>query len=114
METINILRSKFEELENSRQTFISELNGIDNRIDFDKAIKPYNCINGEISKLMYKYIHDFICLIDIKKSVGCSLVLQLMETRKYSNNYCKALRIALLLCPNVDKSRLEKELNLYV
>jgi hypothetical protein len=114
METINILRSKFEELENSRQIFISELSSIDNRIDFDKAIKPYNCINGEISKLIYNYIHDFVCLIDIKKSVGCSLILQLMDTRKYSNNYRKALRIALLLCPNVDKVKLENELNLYL
>ena len=114
MKTINILRSKFEELENSRQAFISELNGIDNRIDFDKAIKPYNCINGEISQLMYNYIHDFLCFVDIKKSSACSLVLQLMETRKYSNNYCKTLRIALLLCPNVDKAKLEEELNLYL
>lgn len=70
--------------------------------------------NKELKNITFDLIGETFNLNDNKKSIACKIVLSLMDSIKYSNNYCKALRIALLLCPNVDKAKLEEELNLYV
>lgn len=49
-----------------------------------------------------------------KKSIFCSMVLRLMDTEKYANDYCNALDLVLELFPEVDRGKLEKELNKYV
>lgn len=49
-----------------------------------------------------------------EKSVFCSMVLRLMDTAEYANNYCDSLDLILKLFPEVDRKRLEKELDKYV
>lgn len=49
-----------------------------------------------------------------KKSIFCSMVLRLMDTEEYANDYCNALNLVLELFPEVDRRKLEKELNKYV
>ena len=44
------------------------------------------------------------------KSIFCSMVLRLMDTEEYSNNYCKSLDLVLRLFPEIDGELLEKEL----
>ena len=48
------------------------------------------------------------------KSIFCSMVLRLMDTEEYSNNYCKSLDLVLRLFPEIDGELLEKELDRYI
>lgn len=48
------------------------------------------------------------------KSVPCAMVLRLMDTEEYSNDYCRSLDLVLELFPEVDRGELEKELDKYV
>ena len=41
------------------------------------------------------------------------MVLRLMDTEEYANDYCNALNLVLELFPEVDRRKLEKELNKY-
>ena len=48
------------------------------------------------------------------KSIFCSMVLRLMDTDEYSCNYCRSLELVLLIFPEVDRVKLEKELDKYI
>lgn len=48
------------------------------------------------------------------KSIPCTMVLRLMDTDEYVNNYCKALALVLELFPEIDRAELEKELDKYI
>lgn len=48
------------------------------------------------------------------KSIFCSMVLRLMDTEEYANNYCDSLDLVLKLFPEVDREKLEKELDKYI
>ena len=48
------------------------------------------------------------------KSVWCTMVLRLMDTEEYSNNYCRSLALVLELFPEVNRKELEKELDKYI
>ena len=62
----------------------------------------------ELSKLLMKgELRD-------TKSIFCSMVLRLMDTEEYSNNYCKSLDLVLRLFPEIDGELLEKELDRYI
>lgn len=52
--------------------------------------------------------------IDGRKSIFAAMVLRLMDTEEYSNNYCKALALVLELFPQIDREELEKELDNYI
>lgn len=54
--------------------------------------------------------HDMIQ----NKSIFCSMVLRLMDTADFSNNYCRALALVLELFPEIDCEKLEKELDKYI
>jgi hypothetical protein len=49
-----------------------------------------------------------------EKSVFCSMVLRLMDTAEYSGNYCKSISLVLKIFPEVDREKLEKELDKYI
>ena len=62
----------------------------------------------ELSKLLMKgELKD-------TKSIFCSMVLRLMDTEEYNNNYCKSLDLVLKLFPEIDGELLEKELDRYI
>ena len=42
------------------------------------------------------------------------MVLRLMDTEEYSNNYCRSLALVLELFPEVNRKDLEKELDKYI
>ena len=46
-----------------------------------------------------------------EKSIFCSMVLRLMDTENYANNYCDSLSLVLELFPEIDREKLEKELD---
>ena len=48
------------------------------------------------------------------KSIPCTMVLRVMDTDEYANNYCKALALVLELFPEIDRAELEKELDKYI
>lgn len=48
------------------------------------------------------------------KSIPCTMVLRLMDTDEYANNYRKALALVLELFPEIDRAELEKELDKYI
>lgn len=48
------------------------------------------------------------------KSIFCSMVLRLMDTQSYGNNYCKALNLVMEIFPEIDREKLEKELDKYI
>lgn len=48
------------------------------------------------------------------KSIPCTMVLRLMDTEEYSNNYCRSLDLVLEVFPEVDRVELEKELDKYI
>lgn len=48
------------------------------------------------------------------KSIPCYMVLSLMDTDEYSENYCRSLNLVLTLFPEVDRAELEKELDKYI
>ncbi|MFK2397283.1 hypothetical protein ACIXOK_23620 [Bacteroides fragilis] len=43
-----------------------------------------------------------------EKSIFCSMVLRLMDTENYANNYCDSLSLVLELFPEIDREKLEK------
>lgn len=48
------------------------------------------------------------------KSIWCSMVLRLMDTEEFSNNYCGSLALVLEIFPEVNRNVLEKELDKYI
>jgi hypothetical protein len=48
------------------------------------------------------------------KSIYCSMVLRLMDTEEYSDNYCASLNLVMNLFPNISKESLETELDRYI
>ena len=57
--------------------------------------------------ILYKYINS-------EKSIFCTMVLRLMETERFSNNYCEALSLVCELFPEINAVELEKELDKYI
>lgn len=57
--------------------------------------------------ILYEYINS-------EKSIFCTMVLRLMETEKYGNNYCGSLGLVCELFPEIDVVELEKELDKYI
>lgn len=49
-----------------------------------------------------------------EKSIFCSMVLRLMDTAEYANDYCNSLDLVLELFPEVNREKLEKELDKYI
>lgn len=49
-----------------------------------------------------------------EKSIFCSMVLRLMDTAEYSGNYCESISLVLNIFPEVDREKLEKELDKYI
>lgn len=54
------------------------------------------------------------CNLKDGKSIFCSMVLRLMDTEEYSCNYCKSIDLILELFPEVEREKLEKELDNWV
>lgn len=52
--------------------------------------------------------------IDGKKSIFAAMVLRLMDSDEYANNYCRALSLVAGLFPELDTDLLEKELDKYI
>ena len=48
------------------------------------------------------------------KSIRCTMVLRLMDTEEYSENYCRALALVLELFPEINRAELEEELDKYI
>ena len=48
------------------------------------------------------------------KSDAAHMVLSLMDTDEYGNNYCAALREVLAAFPEIDRDELESELEKYI
>lgn len=40
-----------------------------------------------------------------EKSIFCSMVLRLMDTENYANNYCDSLSLVLELFPEIDRDK---------
>ena len=57
--------------------------------------------------ILYEYINS-------EKSIFCTMVLRLMETEKFSNDYCGSLRLVCELFPEINVVDLEKELDKYI
>ena len=57
--------------------------------------------------ILYKYIQS-------EKSIFATMVLRMMDTDEFSNNYCGALKLVCELFPEIDVNELEKELDKYV
>ena len=55
-------------------------------------------------------------MIGVEKKIFrlSSSVLRLMDTENYANNYCDSLSLVLELFPEIDREKLEKELDKYV
>lgn len=49
-----------------------------------------------------------------EKSIYCTMVLRLMDTKEYSNNYYKALCLVVDMFPEIDVQTLEEELDKYI
>ena len=48
------------------------------------------------------------------KTIQCTMVLRLMDTARFSNNYCESLEIVLDVFPGINREELEKELDKYI
>ncbi len=48
------------------------------------------------------------------KSDACIMVLELMDTDEYGNNYCSALEAVFTAFPEINRGELEKELDRYI
>jgi hypothetical protein len=57
--------------------------------------------------ILYKYINS-------EKSIFSTMVLRLMETEMFSNNYCESLELVCELFPEINIVELEKELDKYI
>lgn len=62
--------------------------------------------NKEMS-ILYNYINS-------ERSIFATMVLRLMETEKFLNNYRESLKIVYELFPEIDPNELEKELDQYI
>lgn len=49
-----------------------------------------------------------------EKSIYCIMVLRMMDTEKFANNYSGALNFVCELFPEIDSDELEKELDKYI
>lgn len=65
-------------------------------------------------RLTYDLQNNESMRIDGRKSIFAAMVLRLMDTEEYSNNYCRALDLVLELFPEIDRAELEKELDKYI
>lgn len=65
-------------------------------------------------RLTYDLQNNESMRIDGRKSIFAAMVLRLMDTEEYSNNYCRALDLVLGLFPEVNRAELEKELDKYI
>lgn len=81
-----------------------------------KAIFGDGFITGQYFKNGKEHHYTYLKTSDLElyKSVECSEVLQLMDTKECSNNYCKALKIVLEKYPKVNRAELEKELDAFI
>ena len=70
-----------------------------------KEIEYRNTLNLQTNESLF---------IDGKKSIFAAMVLRLMDTDEYANNYCKSLALVAGLFPELDTDRLEKELDKYI
>ena len=57
--------------------------------------------------ILYEYINS-------EKSIFCTMVLRLMDTEKFSNDYFGSLRLVCELFPEINVVDLEKELDKYI
>lgn len=57
--------------------------------------------------ILYKYINS-------EKSIFATMVLRMMDTEKFSNNYCESLSLVCELFPEIDREELENELDKYI
>lgn len=74
-------------------------------MDNRKEVEYRNTLNLQTNESLY---------IDGKKSIFAAMVLRLMDTEEYGNNYCRALSLVAELFPELDTDRLEKELDKYI
>lgn len=70
-----------------------------------KEIEYRNTLNLQTNESLF---------IDGKKSIFAAMVLRLMDTDEYANNYCKSLALVAELFPELDTDLLEKELDKYI
>lgn len=70
-----------------------------------KEIEYRNTLNLQTNESLY---------IDGKKSIFAAMVLRLMDTEEYSNNYCGAFDLVRKLFPELNVNELEKELDKYI
>ena len=52
--------------------------------------------------------------INSEKSIFATMVLRMMDTEKFSNNYCESLGLVCELFPEINVVELEKELDKYI
>ena len=70
-----------------------------------KEIEYRNTLNLQTNESLF---------IDGKKSIFAAMVLRLMDTDEYANNYCKSLALVAELFPELDTDLLGKELDKYI
>lgn len=70
-----------------------------------KEIEVRNTLNLQTNESLY---------IDGKKSIFSSMVLRLMDTEEYSNDYFRAFNLVCKLFPELSIQDLEKELDKYI
>lgn len=70
-----------------------------------KEIEYRNTLNLQTNESLY---------IDGKKSIFAAMVLRLMDTEEYGNNYCRALSLVAELFPELDTDILKKEVDKYI
>ena len=57
--------------------------------------------------ILYNYIHS-------ERSIFATMVLRLMETEKFANDYSTSLKLVCELFPEINIVDLERELNRYI
>lgn len=62
--------------------------------------------NNEID-ILYNYIHS-------ERSIFATMVLRLMETEKFANDYSTSLKLVCELFPEINIVDLERELDRYI
>lgn len=70
-------------------------------------------IRNELQSLCNK-AKEWESVANSGKSDACIMVLELMDTEEYGNNYCGALREVLNAFPEINRGELEKELDRYI
>ena len=74
-------------------------------MDKSEEIEYRNTLNLQTNESLY---------IDGKKSIFAAMVLRLMDTEEYGNDYCRALSLVAELFPELDTDKLEQELDKYI